>query len=252
VTEQRALLEICVDSLTAARAAHEGGAHRLEVCAELPIGGLTPSAGLFAEIRACIELPLHVLIRPRGGDFLYSREEREVMEHDIAWARDAGAQGVVLGALTAGGEIDREQTARLVETARPLDVTFHRAFDFTPEPMHALELLTSLGVERLLTSGGQPSVPEGLHALARLVQAATQRMIVMPGGGVRSHDVAHILEVTGARELHASARTLEDPRALSKPTDIRLSSEGFGSGSRGITDVDEVRRMVSALRPSCG
>ena len=251
MTKQHALLEICVDSLTSAKAAENGGAHRQEVCAELAVGGLTPSAGLLSEIRECVDLPLHVLIRPRGGDFLYSEEELKVMKHDIAWAQDAGAQGVVFGVLGTQREIDREHTARLAEAARPLDVTFHRAFDFTPEPIQALETLISLGIERLLTSGGYPSVPKGLQALARIVASANERLIVMPGGGVRSGDVAHILNSTGAREIHASARTLKTDRTTSSNPGARLDLAGFESGPHGIADENEVRKIVAALHSQC-
>jgi copper homeostasis protein len=251
VTKQHALLEICVDSLTSAKAAENGGAHRLEVCAELTVGGLTPSVGLLSEIRECIDLPLHVLIRPRSGNFLYSEEELNVMERDIAWAQNAGAQGVVLGALGAQREIDREQTARLAEAAHPLDVTFHRAFDFTPEPMQALDTLISLGVGRLLTSGGCPSVPEGLQALAQMIATANEQLIVMPGGGIRSGDVARILNSTGARELHASARTLKAARKTSHDSGARLDSADFESGPHGIADENEVRKIITAIHSRC-
>lgn len=250
MTQRRALLEICIDSLTSACAARDGGADRLEVCAELAVGGLTPSPSLLGEVREHVNLPLHVLIRPRSGNFLYSDDEMNVMTRDIALARDAGAQGVVLGVLSANGTIDRERTATLAEAARPLDITFHRAFDFTSEPLHALETLVHLGLERVLTSGGRPSVPEGLDVLAQLIDSAGDRMTVMPGGGIRSTDVAHILDVTGAVELHASARRLPAPPPDSQGTDIRLGSGDSGHGPFVITDVEEVRLMASALHSS--
>ena len=158
-------VEICVGDVASAIAAEAGGADRIELCDNLAVGGTTPSAGTIAESCRRLSIPVHVLIRPRGGDFIYSEPEIAVMRHDIETAKALGAAGVVLGVLTADGAIDRDQTAALIALARPLSVTFHKAFDQTAEPLEALETLIDLGVERVLTSGGRPTALEGIETL---------------------------------------------------------------------------------------
>ena len=180
------ICEVCVESVEAAVAAEQGGAHRVELCADLLEGGITPSAGTIALARARLGIRLHVLIRPRGGDFCYSDTELDIMRHDIATARALGADGVVLGVLLPDGTVDAARTAELMAAARPLSVTFHRAFDVTRDPYEALEALIALGVDRVLTSGQESSALEGLDTLAALVQQAGDRIAVMPGGGIRA------------------------------------------------------------------
>lgn len=196
------IIEACVDSVESALAAAEGGAHRLELCDNLVEGGTTPSAGMIAVVRECLSLPLHVLVRPRGGDFLYTAAELQVMLRDIAVARDLGADGVVIGALTADGEIDEAFTRRLVDAARPLAVTFHRAFDFTRDLGASLATLVRMGVERVLTSGGAASALDGMDALAELVCRSEERVIILAGGGVTEENARAIVERSGVREVH--------------------------------------------------
>lgn len=200
------MLEICIDSVASARAAWAGGADRVELCANLPEGGTTPSAGMIRAVRAAFPRGLMVIIRPRGYDFLYSQDELEVMTHDLRSARELGADGVVIGCLTAEGRVDAGHCQRLLAAAGPLDLTFHRAFDMTRDPGEALEDILALGIKRILTSGGQPDVPAGVAAIMGFVRQSAGRASIMPGGGVTAENVAEIVSATGAREIHLSAR----------------------------------------------
>jgi copper homeostasis protein len=199
-------IEICVDSVEGAIAAERGGADRVELCDNLMEGGTTPSGGCLLLARRHVRIGLQVLIRPRGGDFLYSRCEVDVMREDIRLARTLGADGVVIGCLTPEGDIDRTRTRELMELARPLNVTFHRAFDMCRDPRQGLEDLVTLGVDRVLTSGQEASCAEGLELLAALQRQAAGRIIVMPGGGITARNVRRIVEATGVSEVHLSAR----------------------------------------------
>jgi copper homeostasis protein len=200
------VIEVCVDSVESAMAAERGGADRVELCDNLLEGGTTPSAGAIAIARERLGIKLHVIIRPRGGDFCYSEVEFAVMRHDIALAKQIGADGVVIGLLTPDGAIDTERTRALIELARPLSVTFHRAFDMARDPYRALEDLIGLGVDRILTSGQEPSVIEGLDLIAELVQIAGDRVIIMPGGGTE-RNVKKVVARSGVREVHVTGTT---------------------------------------------
>lgn len=202
-------LEVCCGDLNAAREAYLGGAQRIELCSALSLDGLTPSAGMVAEARRLEGMRLHVLIRPREGDFVYDAEEFRVMKQDIAMARQLGADGVVIGALTRGGDIDVEPLRALMEEARGMQVTFHRAFDCCRHPQEALEQIIALGCTRLLTSGQQPTAEAGIPLLRELVGQAAGRIIIMPGAGVNERNVASILSATGATEIHSSCRSMD-------------------------------------------
>ncbi|MEO1087359.1 MAG: copper homeostasis protein CutC, partial [Acidobacteriota bacterium] len=178
------LVEVCLDSADSAVAAAEGGARRVELCDNLIEGGTTPSAGMIAATRRRVTIGLQVMIRPRGGDFLYSDAEVEAMLYDVGVAKDLGADGVVFGVLCADGTVDRDATARLIDAARPMSVTFHRAFDMTRDPFEALDALIELGVDRLLTSGQEATVADGVELLTALVERAGDRLVVMPGCGL--------------------------------------------------------------------
>ena len=200
----RLRFEICVDSIAGVVAAREAGAHRVELCASLIEGGITPSIGMIRRARNVDGIGLHVIIRPRGGDFLYSAEEVEVMEADIDAAKAAGADGVVFGMLKPDGTVDAALTERLVARSRPLSVTFHRAFDMTPDPFEALATLIELGIERVLTTGQEASSLEGADTIAALVEAAGDRIIVM-AGGMTPRTAGRIVAMTGVREVHFAA-----------------------------------------------
>lgn len=206
------IFEACVDSVASVVAAQEGGAHRVELCADLIEGGITPGAGTVQLVRRRLTIPLHLLIRPRGGDFCYTDDEFEVMRLDIEQARTLGADGVVLGLLHPDGSIDRERTADLVERAHPLSITFHRAFDMARDPHQSLDLLIDLGIDRLLTSGQEATVLEGSDLIADLVQQAGDRITIMAGGGITEQNAAEIVARTRVRELHATAREPIDSR----------------------------------------
>ncbi|WP_165226702.1 copper homeostasis protein CutC [Aquisphaera insulae] len=209
---ERTIVEICAGSLESALDAGRGGADRIELCDDLAAGGVTPSAGAIAVACGTLRVPVHVLVRPRAGDFLPSEDEFQAMRHDVAAAGALGASGVVLGLLRPDGTIDRERTARLIELARPMSVTFHKAFDEVPDPFEALETLIELGVNRVLTSGGRPTAREGAGALRRLVESARGRIAILAGGRIAEADVETLLETAGVREIHlgsAVARTVE-------------------------------------------
>ena len=199
------IFEICVDSIAGVRAAKAAGAQRVELCANLLEGGVTPSCGAIRQARTVGGIGLHVIIRPRGGDFLFDGDEFATMRADIETAKTEGADGVVIGLLTAAATIDVERTRALIALARPLAVTFHRAFDMTPDPFEALETLIGLGVERVLTSGQEATVLEGLPLISDLVRRAGQRVLVMPGGGITARNVDRIVAVAKPSELHFAA-----------------------------------------------
>ena len=213
------IFEVCVDSVESAVAAEKGGAARVELCCALLEGGLTPSAGAIALARKSLAIGLNVIIRPRGGDFLYTAAEHQVMLEDVATAKALGADGVVIGTLTASGEVDVERTRELVERARPMSVTFHRAFDMTRDPFAALEALVGLGIDRVLTSGQEESAMEGLDLLRELVARASDRIVVMVCGNLTERNIARVAKETKAKELHVtgfvdveSAMTFRNPR----------------------------------------
>jgi len=200
---KRFVLEISVQTTEAARAAERGRANRIELCAELSVGGLTPSHALLFEVRAAVAIPIFSIIRPRAGDFVYSAEEFQEMKCQIAVAKASGMNGVVLGILHEDRTVDAARTRELVELARPLPVTFHRAFDECLDVQGALENVTQSGATRILTSGGAKSALEGASTLRELVQAAGDRTIILPGGGISAANVAEVLRRSGAHEFHS-------------------------------------------------
>lgn len=201
------IIEICANSVASCIEAEKGGATRVELCAGIPEGGTTPSYGTVRLASALTSLDVNVIIRPRGGDFLYTPLEIDNMLADIEMVKSLGVHGVVFGCLTAQGDIDMPLMERLIAAARPLSVTCHRAFDVCREPFTALEQLITLGCDRVLTSGQQPDAVKGIPLLRELVVRAAGRIIIMPGCGVRPENIALIEAETGAREFHASARS---------------------------------------------
>ena len=242
-------LEICVDSAGGALAAERGGADRVELCANLLEGGTTPSAGCIKAARSQIKIGLQVIIRPRGGDFLYSDCEMDVMREDIRTAKELGADGLVIGCLAASGDIDIVRSRELIACARPLNVTFHRAFDMCRDPRAALEQLVELGVDRVLTSGQESSCLEGIELLAALNQQAAGRIIVMPGGGITLQNVRKIVAATGVQEVHMSARS-----SVESGMSYRNSRVFMGGALRPpefswkATDERAVKNIVDSLR----
>jgi copper homeostasis protein len=202
------ILEIAVFNIDSAMTAAEAGADRLELCENPQDGGTTPSYGFMKTVRELVSLPIFPIIRPHGGDFLYSEWAFKVMQKDIALAKELGFEGVVLGLLNADGTIDADRTARLVEQAYPMEVTFHRAFDRAINPLEALENIIQTGCNRILTSGQQPNAFDAQVLIQQLVHQAADRIIIMPGSGVRASNIQALANFTGAQELHSSARKL--------------------------------------------
>jgi copper homeostasis protein len=249
----RPLLEVCVETLDGALAARNGGAGRIELCSALSEGGLTPGAGLLELAVERSGLPVMVMVRPRGGDFCYTPLELETMRCDIAAAKRAGASGVVLGVLRPEGDVDLERTTELVALARPLAVTFHRAFDLVRDPLASLETLVGLGIERVLTSGQERTAIEGAALIAELVRRAAGRIELMAGAGVTAGNVRELVARTGVREVHASCRSRQ-----ASPLRGPAARVALGSGSpeadreRWGTDVDKVRAVAAALAGGSG
>ena len=199
-------LEICAFNLASAIVAQGAGADRIELCASPSEGGVTPSPGTIRSAREHLRVALYPIIRPRGGDFLYSDEEFRVMLRDIDYCKQMGCNGVVIGMLNADGSVDQARCARLVEAAYPLGVTFHRAFDWAANPFEALETIIQMGCERILTSGQRSTAEEGAALIDQLVREADDRIVIMPGSGVNSANIVLLAEKTGASEFHTSAR----------------------------------------------
>lgn len=241
-------LEICVDSVESVLAAQHAGADRVELCAGLIEGGTTPSLGMVQAVRQRASLGVMVIIRPRAGDFLYSSDEMEVMLADVAMARKAGADGVVIGCLTADGSIDRVGTRALIQAARPMQVTFHRAFDLCRDPLVALEEVIELGADRILTSGQENTVLEGVDLIRDLIRRAAGRTIIMPGGGITPRNVSRIIALTGATEIHMSCR-----RGVESGMTYRNSRVNMGGAlfppeyARKIADERGIRDVLQTL-----
>lgn len=235
-------LEICIDSVESAIAADRGGAHRVELCSALELGGLTPSAGLMQIVRRAISIDLFVMIRPRAGDFAYSDRELEVMAQDIFVAKQIGADGVVLGILNRQGGIDIPAVRRLVESARPLQVTFHRAFDCAADLTLALEDIIATGANRILTSGGQPTAIRGTDRLRELQRQAGSRIRLMAGSGIRPGNVRELLQRTGIAAVHTSLSS-SLAEAQDKSDSVPLA---IGSPQQTVTEMG-VREMCKAI-----
>jgi copper homeostasis protein len=235
------MLELCVDSAASALAAQRGGASRIELCSNLRDGGTTPHAQLIATTRTKFVGAVHVMIRPRPGDFCYSDNEFEIMQRDVLLAKELGANGVVFGILQESGVIDRERTKCLVELARPLSTTFHRAFDLSPDLDHALEATIEAGVNRILTSGGAATAVDGLATIAGLVARAGNRVAIMAGGGIREHNVRRIIAEGRVREIHANLGVpVSIPRPRAHPAATLQAAEQL------VVSPDRVRCLLDA------
>lgn len=237
-------MEVCVDSVESAINAERGGAGRLELCSSLLEGGITPSLGLLQVVKQYVRIPVYVMIRPRGGDFLYSDRELEVMRKDIEMMKSHGADGVVFGALTEDGRVDAELCMELLALSRPLPATFHRAFDMVHDPVVALETVITLGFERVLTSGLDSTVLEGLPLIKRLVEQAKGRIIIMPGGGITERNLQRILEGSGAQEFHSSARSGKESAMKFRNPSVNMgASLSAPEYSLKVADVTKVRTL---------
>ncbi|MDA1263872.1 MAG: copper homeostasis protein CutC [Planctomycetota bacterium] len=236
-------IEVCVETVTGAVAAEAAGADRLELCAGLAVGGLTPGPGLIAATLEAVRIPVVVLCRPRRGDFLYGDGERRALAADVDAARRAGASGVALGVLTPQGTIDRPQTSDLIGRAGGMQVCFHRAFDLVRDQDEALEALVELGVQRILTSGGEPDVVQGLDRLAHLNARAAGRITILPGGGVTEHNARALVDTTRVVELHLSAGCTVESGMLHR-REVALGAAALpGEYDLRATDPDRIRAL---------
>lgn len=243
-------IEACVDSVTSALAAQDGGADRIELCDALAEGGVTPSAGKIALCRERLRIPIVVLIRPRAGDFLYGDTESEVMRRDILMAKGMGADGIAIGALKADGTIDVARMGAFIKAARPMEVVFHRAFDGTPDALEALEALKALGVDRVLTSGQAKTALQGAGALREFVAAAEGRVTILAGGGVNEENAAELVRVSGVRELHIRGTVPVASGMSYKRPGFDLTKPLMPDNLRAVTDAKRVRAVRVAVEGS--
>ncbi len=243
-SEKSFTLEICVDSLKSAIIAQSAGADRLELCSDLLEGGITPSYGLIKSVRSNISLDLSIMIRPRGGDFCYSDEDFLVMKEDIIMAKELAANCVVFGILTRNGYIDIDRTSQLVQLARPMQVTFHRAFDFTKDPIQALEDIIFSGADRILTSGHEPTAIKGKNLIRDLVNLSKGRISIMAGSGVNPDNKDELLNHCRVKELHLTAKSLEESKMVYRPCHMPFtSSPNPNQYLRYTTNFEIIKRM---------
>ena len=234
-------LEVIGFNIASCIIAQEAGAHRVELCDNPAEGGTTPSYGFIRMAREKLSIQLYPMIRPRGGDFLFNEHEFGIMQRDVIMCKELGCDGIVIGILQIDGTLNKRQCGRLVELAYPMGVTFHRAFDHSANPFEALEEIIDIGCERLLTSGQKPTAPEGLKLIDELVRQAGERIIIMPGSGVRAENVLHIAEKTGAEEFHSSAR-----KTIS--SEMQHINPGMEAGMDHVmTDEKEIRLILEQL-----
>lgn len=243
-------IEICANSVASCLEAQKGGAYRVELCAGIPEGGTTPSYGEIAVARELLNIELNIIIRPRGGDFLYSDVEHKTMLHDIEIAKKLGVDGVVIGCLKADGTIDMERNRELIAAAEGMSVTFHRAFDMCKNPFESLEQIIALGCDRLLTSGQQPTAIEGISLLSQLVEKAGDRIIIMPGSGVNEDNIAILADETKAKEFHFSAREPIDSKMEYRNPDLKMGGAvvEIDEFVNNVTAADKVKRTIDKLK----
>ena len=237
-------LEICASNYQSAINAEKAGAHRIEVCSELAVGGITPSYGFIKQVVEAIKIPVFVLIRPRSGNFTYSNEEFEIMKKDIELCKDLGCKGIVSGILNVDNSIDLKRTSELVKLANPLKFTFHRAFDWTPNPYQALEQLIELNVDRILTSGQESSAEKGIFVLQQLKKLANGRLKILPGGGINQDNVL-AFKGGGFEEVHCSATLATEINTQPK---VQLNSPQFYDETiQYNSDVDLIQSILNRI-----
>ncbi len=238
------IIEIATSDFSTTKAAVEGGADRIELCDNLADGGTTPSFGMIKKCREAFHIALYPIIRPRGGDFLYNDEEFSIMLQDVKLCKELGCDGVVIGLLHADGTIDVKRSAQLVEAAYPMGVTFHRAFDRCKDPYAALEQIIEMGCERILTSGQKPAAPDGVELIADLNKLADDRIIIMPGSGVRKENIKMLADKTGCTEFHSSLRAKKKGEMQFIHLAFAGSEESYANN---FIDSNEVRLLRSSL-----
>lgn len=243
-------LEICANSVQSCVEAQKGGAYRVELCAGIPEGGTTPSYGDIAMARELLkETKLNVIIRPRGGDFLYSELEHKTMLKDLEICNELGVDGVVIGCLTPEGDIDMPRCKELVEAAGKMNVTFHRAFDMCRDPYESLEKIVSLGCKIVLTSGQQPKAEQGIPLIKKLVEQSANRIVIMPGSGVNTGNIVKIAKETGAVQFHLSARKSRESKMKYRNPDLKMGGTNIviDEYAQDITCAETVKETIKQL-----
>jgi copper homeostasis protein len=241
-------VEICTDSILSSVVARNAGADRIELCDNLLEGGTTPGYGTILHARKITGIVMNVLIRPRGGDFLYSSDEFWIMKKDIELCKKCGVDGVVSGILNSDGTIDVERSSELVRLARPMSFTFHRAFDMCIDPLQGLEDIILTGADRILTSGQQNSAAKGADLISSLVKLSAERIIIMPGGGISEENIASIAQTTRAAEFHMSARRKTDSSMIYRKPEVTMGSmPGYDEYSVRIADEQKIKRIITIL-----
>lgn len=241
-------IEVCVDSVESAIIAQQAGAHRIELCDNLIEGGTTPSAAKIEIARKNINIGLNVIIRPRGGDFLYSGLEMEIIKKDIMVAKSLGVDGVVFGMLTPDGKIDEETCRSLIEIARPMSITFHRAFDLCIDPFEGMETLIDLGVDRILTSGQKNKAEDGLALLSELVKIADNRIIIMPGSGINETNFPKIMNHCKAKEYHVSCRTEFESKMKFRRENVKMGSfPNYNEYAYKRNDLQKLKSIIHSI-----
>jgi len=241
------IIEVCVDSLASAIIAQAAGAHRVEFCTNLPEGGTTPSSGQIEWARKFVSIQLYVLIRPRGGDFLYDDTEFEIMRSDIRFCGEKGCDGVVIGMLSSDGSVDEERVRELIRIARrySMGVTFHRAFDRSKDLFQAMETIIDLGCERILTSGGCDTAIEGTEILGQLIEKAGNRISIMPGSGITPENAGDLIQKTGLTELHGTFRSYYPSPMQYQNTRLNHPKEEYGLW---LTDKEKIKTMLLKIK----
>jgi copper homeostasis protein len=246
-SESSFVIEIATTDYASVKEAVTGGADRIELCAALSEGGLTPSMGLVKQCRADFSIALFPIIRIRSGDFLYTDAEFEIMKQDALYCKQAGCDGIVVGFLNSDGCINKQRIAEIVEAVYPLEVTFHRAFDRCRDPIEALETIIEAGCQRILTSGLQPTAIQGIDVIKALVTKAAGRVIIMPGSGVCAGNIKRLAEETGATEFHASLRTTVSSEMQYRQPAFATDAESYSHTAVQATDVAELRRVLNGI-----
>jgi len=242
-------LEICVDSVESAINAQSAGADRVEFCDNLIEGGTTPGYGSIISARNNLNIKLHVIIRPRGGDFFYSDLEYDIMRRDIEICGESGVDGIVAGILLPGGNIDIDRTGKLFEFAYPMSTTFHRAFDMCSDPVQGLEDVIATTASRLLTSGLKNKAQDGIELLRQLVIQAGDRIIIMPGGGIDETNTALIITATKAKEIHLTGRKIIDSEMIFRRQGINMGGiKGVPEFSRKVADLERIKKIIDVLK----
>ena len=242
-------LEVCVDNVESAIDAQNAGADRVELCNNLMEGGTTPGFGTICSARNNLTIGLHVIIRPRGGDFLYTELEYDILRREIDKCGECGVDGIVLGILESSGGIDVERTGTLIELARPMSVTFHRAFDMCPDPEKGLEDVISAGADRLLTSGQKNKADEGTGLIRKLINLAKDRIIIMPGSGINESNIATVAKATGAKEFHLTGRKVIESEMIFRRQNVLLGGiTGISEYSRKVADPHMIRSIINILK----